>query len=106
MAVDTKQIIPIVKFDIDENEPLNGVKVISLVQSPAISSDFIYLNSIGTANYVELAGTKYKQVLAGLALIPDINILRFNSLGEPYYGVFSKEVIEKIRNKFHKELLT
>lgn len=93
-----------VEFTIDNNNPLNGVKTISLVEQPAIESDFVYFNKPTT--FIELKSETYKQVVLGLALIPEKYILRFDGLGEPYYGYFSQNTIEQIRNKFHKELLT
>jgi hypothetical protein len=93
-----------VKFDINENNELAGVKTMSLVDEPAIESDFIYFSK--TQRYVELKEEKYKQVVGGLALIPDKDILRYDDNGDPYYGYFTSEGIERIRNKFHKEGLT
>ena len=94
-----------VEFTIDETDALSGVKTISLVDQPAIESDFIFLSK-EKPHYVELKGDNYKQVVAGLALIPDKDILRYDAMGEPYFGYFSKATIEAIRNKFHKEQLT
>lgn len=102
-----KKKIPVVEFEIDENNPLNGVKVISLVSEPAIESDFLYFNKAKEKPvYVELKSDKYKQVVAGLALIPEKKIYRVDAEGNEYYGVFSKETIEKIRKKFAKEKLS
>jgi len=97
--------IPRVKFDIDETNPLSGVKTISLVDQPAIESDFVFFSK-EKSKFVQLKGEKYKQVVAGLALIPDKNILRYDDAGEQYYGYFTADSIERIRNKFHKEQLT
>jgi hypothetical protein len=99
-------VIPRVRFEINSDDPLNGVKTISLVDEPAIESDFIFFNKASKNKFIELKGENFKQVVAGLALIPDKDILRFDNLGEPYFGYFTKDSIEQIRNKFHKELLT
>lgn len=94
--------IPKVEFTIDENSPIAGVKVMSLVDQPAIESDFIFFSK-EKPKFVALKGEKFKQVVAGLALIPEKNILRYDEFGEPYYGYFSTETVEKTRTKFHKE---
>jgi hypothetical protein len=48
----------------------------------------------------------YKQILAGMALIPDKDIPRTSPKGEKFMAYFTPEGIERIRNKFHKELMT
>jgi hypothetical protein len=78
------------------------VKTISIVDNPAIESDFIAFAK--EVEYVEMQGG-YKQILAGLALIPDKDIPRTNQKGEKYMAYFTTEGIEKIRNKFHKQLM-
>src|SRR5690606_18742829 len=93
-----------VKFDIDEDDSLTGVKTISIVDKPAIESDFIAFSAEDTM--IELKLHNYKQVVAGLALIPDKDILRTAPDGEKYLAYFTTESIERIRNKFHKMLLT
>jgi hypothetical protein len=92
-----------VQLDIDENDSTTGVKTISIVSDPAIESNFVAMSK--EVQFVELAAP-YKQVLAGLALIPDKDIPRTARNGEKYVATFSKEAIERIRNKFHKELMT
>lgn len=96
-----------VEFLIDENLDLAGVKTISLVDYPAVESNFKFFSKEKQdVKYVQHKGEEYKQVVAGLALIPDKTILRYDENNEPYEGFFSAETIEKIRNKFHKEGLT
>ena len=98
-----------VEFLIDENNPFSGVKTISLVNQPAMDSDFIKFSKEGETvkhSYVMLSGeTKMKQIVAGLALIPNKEILRVDENGDPYVGYFSVSTIEMIRNKFQKELM-
>lgn len=91
-----------IEFDIDEKDQSTGVKAISIVDQPALESDFVTLSK--KVEYIKLAGP-YKQILAGLALIPDKDIPRVSPKGEKYLAYFTKEGIERIRNKFHKELM-
>lgn len=100
----------IVEFLIDETSE-TGVKTISLVDQPAMQSDFIaFSTEKQKPKYVALAKDgedKYKQVVAGLSMIPDKLIYRIDpETGEEYNGYFSQETIEKIRNKYHKEMMT
>lgn len=94
-----------VKFEIDPDDKKTGVKAISLVDGPAMESDFIALSD-SPHQYIELKIEGYKQVVAGLALLPDKDFLRVAPNGEKYVAYFTKESIEAIRNKFHKELMT
>lgn len=45
-----------------------------------------------------------QQIIVGPAMIPDMEILRKGEDGEPYYVKFSKEVIQRIAEKFMMEL--
>lgn len=92
-----------IKFEIDENDKVTGVKTMSIVDKPAIQSEFIAFAE--EEGLIELKTEGYKQVVAGLALIPDKDILRSDD-GGPYVAYFTTEGIERIRNKFHKELMT
>lgn len=94
-----------VKFEINPTDQISGVKVMSLVDVPAMQSEFVAFSE-EKEQYVELKVEGYKQVVAGLALIPDKDFLRKTPEGEPYYAYFTKESVEAIRNKFHKEQMT
>ena len=84
---------------IDENELMSGVNALSLVESPAIMSDFI---ALGDQKPVLLAEVNAdKQILLGAALIPDKPIYR-NMNGEEFYIYFSKETIAKAAEMFFK----
>lgn len=94
-----------VKYEIDSKDKVTGVKVMSLVDEPAMKSEFVAMAE-EKPQFIELKLEGYKQVVAGLALIPDKDFLRTDSDGEPYMAYFTKETIEAIRNKFHKEQMT
>lgn len=95
--------LPKYEFLIDNTE---GMTAISLVDSPAMESSFIAFNNVvEKPKYIVFE--KYKQIVAGLALIPDKLIFRVDEkTGLEYYGYFSSDTIEKIRNKFHQQKLT
>jgi len=85
---------------IDENDQiLSGVNAISIVETPAIQSDFI---ALGDQKPVLLAEVnKDKQILMGAALIPDKPIYRRDG-EEEYYVYFSKETIAKTAEAFFR----
>ena len=85
---------------IDENDLLlSGVNAISIVENPAIASDFI---ALGDQKPVLLAEVnKDKQILMGGALIPDKPIYRKDG-DEEYYVYFSKETIAKTAEAFFR----
>ena len=85
---------------IDENDLLlSGVNAISIVENPAIQSDFI---ALGDQKPVLLAEVnKDKQILMGAALIPDKPIYRKDG-DEEYYVYFSKETIAKTAEAFFR----
>lgn len=87
---------PLLRFTIDGEE--DGVKIISLVEFPAVKRNFIQLSE-----EVKLSLNNEKKELLGVALIPDMPIYRRDEQGE-YYIVFSAESIRKIAINFYKKL--
>ena len=85
---------------IDENDLLlSGVHALSIVENPAIQSDFI---ALGDQKPVLLAEVdKVRQILMGAALIPDKPIYRKDG-DEEYYVYFSKETIAKTAEAFFR----
>jgi hypothetical protein len=85
----------IIELIIDENEQLSGVDAVSIVEFPAIESNFISLNK-------QLALAKVddeKRILMGAALIPNKQIYRRNGEDE-YYIFFSPETVRKASELF------
>jgi len=84
---------------IDENELMSGVNALSLVESPAIGSDWV---ALGDQKPILLAEVNAdKQILMGAALIPDKPIYR-NMNGEEFYIYFSEETVAKAAEMFFK----
>lgn len=86
------------KYYVDEDD--SDVFAISLVDMPAIESDFIYLNS-NKKPYIALESDE-KHMIYGAVLRPDFPIYRYDSDGE-YYIEFSKKAIEKLCRKFFQD---
>ena len=87
------------KMFIDEEDQESGVFAISLVENPAIESNWIYLSK----HYkIELATANTdKQLLIGPVLIPNKEIPRIDQeTGEEYSIVFDEDVIEKAAQLF------
>ena len=85
----------IVELIIDESEELSGVEAVSIVEFPAIESNFISLNQ-----HLELAKVDdEKKILMGAALIPNKNIYRRNGEDE-YYIFFSNDTVRKASELF------
>tara|TARA_R100000541_G_scaffold46881_1_gene53971 strand:+ start:8330 stop:8938 length:609 start_codon:yes stop_codon:yes gene_type:complete len=81
----------IIELILDEDQEESGVEAISIVESPAIESDFVTLNS----QEIKLAEVdKEKKILLGALLIPNKPIYRNGDEGD-YYIFFSKSTIEK-----------
>lgn len=87
--------LPLFAMDIDSD--LQGVKIISLVDFPAIQQDFLKFSD---ENEIKLKADEERHVVTGPALIPDLPIYRKDDKGQGFYITFSKEVIEKIALKY------
>jgi hypothetical protein len=85
----------IVELIIDESEKLSGVDAVSIVEFPAIESNFISLNEQLVLAKVDTE----KKILMGAALIPNKNIYRRNGEDE-YYIFFSDDTVRKASELF------
>ncbi len=90
----------IVELIIDENDEASGIEAISLVETPAIESNFIALNK---HEILLKEVDAEKQILMGAALIPDKTIYRRNENDEEYQIYFSKDTVRKASELFFKK---
>ena len=87
----------IVELIIDEKDETSGIDAVSVVESPAIESDFIALKK----HEIELKEVDAeKRILMGAALIPNKQIYRKNEKNEEYYIYFSEETVRKASELF------
>lgn len=82
------------------NEEDSAVLAMSLVEEPAIESNFIALQKEEDKTYVALQ-SEDKHLIYGAALRPDFQIYRNDGV-EEYYIEFSKEAVEKLSRDFLK----
>ena len=88
----------LIELIIDDKEEMQGVDAISIVENPAIESDFIALKS----QEIKMAEVdKEKRILMGAVLIPEKPIYRRNGENE-YYIYFSKDTVNKASQLFFK----
>jgi len=93
-------MIKIYEMLLGEDDQL-GVNAVSLVNTPAIMSDWIALSDQKPILLAEVSNDK--QVLLGAALIPDKPIFRKGENGaEDFYIYFSKDTIAKTAQNFFK----
>lgn len=75
----------------------DGIYTVSLVDSPAVQSDFMCFNEQKILNFkVE---NEEKRLIMGVVMRADYPIYRISPNGEEYYIKFSKETIEKLAEK-------
>lgn len=82
----------------EEND--KGVYAISVVESPAMQSNFIALNEQTKIKLAEVDEKKF--ILAGVVLVPEREVYR-NQDGKEFNIVFSKDTIEGVANNFLKQ---
>lgn len=90
----------IVELILDEDQMFSGVQAISIVEYPAIESDFVALKKEQEIRLAEVKGEK--RVLMGPALIPNKTIYRRSEEGE-YYIYFSRDTVRKASELFLSE---
>jgi hypothetical protein len=83
----------------DDADDQSGIFAISIVDRPAIKSDFIALKEQSKpVQFAEVS--KDKRLLVGAALIPDKPIIRFDDEGDEYFIYFKSETIRKAAEKY------
>ena len=88
----------IIELIIDEDAELYGIDAISLVENPAIESNWLALNS----DKLTLAEVDSdRRILIGAALIPDKPIYRAQG-GDEFHVYFSKKTVRKAMELFFK----
>ena len=88
----------IVELLLDEENEVTGIEAVSIVESPAIESDFIALKS----QELQLAKVdEEKKILMGAALIPNKPIYRKSEEGE-FYVYFSADTVRKASELFFR----
>ena len=91
-------MVDIVELILDEDAVLNGIDAISIVEHPAIESDFVALKD--QQQQVKFAEVDQdKRILIGAALIPNKPIYRLDDDKE-YYVYFSKATIRRAAELF------
>lgn len=85
-------MLPVIELLIDELNDKPGVFAISLVDEPAIESNFVALNSHKIKMQVM---NEEKRMVLGLALIPEKEIYRRDKEGREYNIVFSKDTVRR-----------
>lgn len=87
----------IVELIIDEKDETSGIDAVSLVENPAIESNFLALKK----HEVELKEIDAeKRIVLGAALIPNKQIYRTNEKKEEYYIYFSEKTVRKASELF------
>ena len=93
-----KNSMNLIELIIDDKDVLSGVDAISVVETPAIESNFVALK----AEEIKLAQVDTeKRILMGAVLIPEKPIYRRNGEDE-YYIYFSKDTVNKASQLFFK----
>jgi hypothetical protein len=86
-----------------EDEEIDGIHAISLVEEPAIESNFIFFDK----EKVQFAAlSDEKRLVMGPILIPDKQILRVDGQGKPYHVFFKPETIKKLSEMYLKKKYT
>jgi hypothetical protein len=84
-------------YELKIEDEQDEVFAISLVETPAIESDFIYFDK----EEIQFAKVDSEErILLGPILIPDKKILRVDGQGQPYHVFFTKETVKKIAQNY------
>jgi hypothetical protein len=100
ISIGKNQIMRIVELILDEQQMASGIDAISIVEAPAIESNFIALKS-HEMKFAQVDAEK--RILMGPVLIPDKPIYRkqvMNGEMQEFYVYFSKDTVRKASQMF------
>lgn len=103
MATKTINGVPVFAIRFQEDDEISGVDFISLVDQPAIMTNWVAMNE-KKSNKIKFNADK--QLLYGPFMIPNMPIYRFDEEIGEYYVTFSEETIEKLVRKFQAQQKT
>ncbi len=84
-------------YELKIEDDMDEVFAISLVESPAIESDFIYFDK----EVIQFAAVNNEQrIVMGPILVPDKKILRVDGEGQPYHVFFTKDTVKKLAQNY------
>jgi hypothetical protein len=84
-------------YELKVEDEMDEVFAISLVESPAIESDFVYFDK---EQILFAAVDNEQRMLIGPILIPDKKILRVDGEGQPYHVFFTKDTVKKLAQNY------
>lgn len=86
-------------YELQIEDGADEVFAVSLVENPAIESDFMYFQN--EKELVKFASVdNEKRMLIGAILIPDKKILRVEADGSPYEVFFTKDTVAKLAQNY------
>lgn len=87
-----------------EDENIDEVFAISLVEEPAIESNFVFFEKDKEVKFQAVSDDK--RLVMGPILIPNKQILRIDGEGKPYWVFFKPETIKKLSEMYLKKKYT
>ena len=91
----------IIELIINELEDIMGVEAMSVVEHPAIESNFLALSKVAKVELKTIDAEK--RLLLGAALIPNKPIYRNDDINGEYYIYFSKKTVSQASQLFLKQ---
>lgn len=91
--------LPIYNFLIEDED--TGVQKISLVEFPAVESNFFSFAS--EKQFQQFALDEEQHIITGCAIRANYPIYRFDTVRGEFYAVFDKQTIRKIAEKYSKD---
>ena len=92
----------IVELIIDDMHEALAIDAVSLVESPAIESEWIFLNKQDTSNLSLAKVDEHKRLIIGAALIPNKQIYRRDENGKEFYCYFSEATVKRASELYLK----
>jgi hypothetical protein len=92
---------PVFEITFQDDDPTSGIRLVSLVNDPAIEVRGMYFSKEDLKKY-EFKAIKEKMMVVGPAMIPDRNIPRKSDEYGNHFVRFSKDTVKELAYKFNR----
>lgn len=95
--------LPVYNIVLNDEDESQGLSVVSIVSDPAVCEQLYCFDKAEKKQLIFADETNEKKCITSVAILADTPIYRIDEYGNPYYVVFTKQVIRDLVEKYSKD---